>query len=218
VQYKVHLIYRDSQGRVTRTENFVAQDLLPVASLSLKLRQDFAILPAIEGQNRTLAQVTQRGVHPPRHAPFTRRCAAFGAGLRGALQQRASEQRHRIHHAEGHARRASGGDSGRAGSEAGGGAETAADSSPAGRVTDENGLLPVCRRGLSRWRGGRYACYAPHLMPKARAFNCDFCLSPILSKPCKINRLRTKKDSIPIAIRSALAVSPHPPQPPAASF
>jgi hypothetical protein len=33
--------------------------------------------------------------------------------------------------------RASAGDSGRAGSEAGGGAETAADSSPAGRVTDD---------------------------------------------------------------------------------
>jgi hypothetical protein len=28
-------------------------------------RQDFAVLPAIEWQNRTLAQVTQRGVHPP---------------------------------------------------------------------------------------------------------------------------------------------------------
>jgi hypothetical protein len=44
-----------------------------------------------------------------------------------------------------HARQASAGDSGRAGSEAGGGAETAADSSPARRVTDENGLLPDCR-------------------------------------------------------------------------
>ena len=66
-----------------------------------------------------------------------RRCAASGEGLRGALQQRAFEQRHRIHHAEGHARRASAGDSGRAGSEVGGGEETAADSSPAGRVTDE---------------------------------------------------------------------------------
>ena len=59
------------------------------------------------------------------------------AGLRGALQQRAFEQRHRLHHAEGHARRASAGDSGRAGSEAGGGAATAAESPPAGRVTDE---------------------------------------------------------------------------------
>ena len=33
-------------------------------------RPDFAVLPAIEWQNRTLAQVTQRGVHPPRHAAF----------------------------------------------------------------------------------------------------------------------------------------------------
>jgi hypothetical protein len=150
VQYKVHLIYRDSQGRVTRTENFVAQDLLPVASLSLKLRQDFAILPAIEWQNRTLAQVTQRGVHPPRHAPFTRRCAAFGAGLRGALQQRASEQRHRIHHAEGHARRASGGDSGQAGSEAGGGEGTAEESRPAGRVTRITCELPITHEGITQ--------------------------------------------------------------------
>jgi hypothetical protein len=42
-------------------------------------------------------------------------------GSRAALQQRAFEQRHRIHHAAGHARRASAGDSGRAGSESGGG-------------------------------------------------------------------------------------------------
>jgi transposase len=54
--------------------------------------------------------------------------------------------------AEGHACGASAGDSGRAGSEAGGGAETAADSSPAGRVTDENGLLPVCRPHIHNWR------------------------------------------------------------------
>jgi hypothetical protein len=37
-------------------------------------------------------------------------------------------------------------------------------------------------------------------------------------KSCKINRLQTKKDSIPIAIRWGSAVSPHPPQPPAATF
>src|SRR5271157_2880735 len=32
-----------------------------------------------------------KGMHPPRHADFARRCAAFGGGLRGALQQRAFE-------------------------------------------------------------------------------------------------------------------------------
>ncbi len=47
------------------------------------------------------------------------------------------EQRHRLHHAEGHARRASAGDSGRPGSEVGGGEGTAEESPPAGGVTDE---------------------------------------------------------------------------------
>src|ERR1700682_819275 len=32
------------------------------------------------------------------------------------------------------------------------------------------------------------------------------------------NRLQTKKDSIPIAVRPGPAISPHPPQPPAATF
>jgi hypothetical protein len=85
--------------------------------LGHEARQDFAVLAAIERQDRTPAQITQRGVHSPRHAAFARRCAAFGGGLLGALQQRAFEQRHRLHHTEGHARRASAGDSGRPGSE-----------------------------------------------------------------------------------------------------
>jgi hypothetical protein len=58
-------------------------------------------------------------------------------GLRRALQQHPFEQRHRLHHAEGHARRASAGDSGRPGSEIGSGEGTAEESPPAGRVTDE---------------------------------------------------------------------------------
>jgi len=70
----------------------------------------------------------------------------------------------------------------------------------------------------SRWRGGRFGCYAPHVMPQGRAFNCDFSLFSDFPKPCKINKLQTKKDSIPIAIRSGPAISPHPPQPPAATF
>ena len=101
--------------------------------------------PQSNGKIERWHKSLKRGVHPPRDAAVAGRCAASGGGLRRALQQRSFEQRHRLHHAEGHARRASAGDSGRAGSEAGGGAETAADSSPAGRVTDENGLLPVGR-------------------------------------------------------------------------
>ena len=47
------------------------------------------------------------------------------------------EQCHRLHHAKGHARRASAGDSGRAGSQVGSGEGTAEELPPAGRVTDE---------------------------------------------------------------------------------
>jgi hypothetical protein len=46
-------------------------------------------------------------------------------------------QRYRLHHAEGHARRALAGDSGRAGSEVESGEGTAEELPPAGRVTDE---------------------------------------------------------------------------------
>jgi len=45
----------------------------------------------------------------------------------------------------------------------------------------------------SRWRGGRFACYAPHVMPQGRAFNCDFRFSSDFPKSCKINRLQTKR-------------------------
>jgi hypothetical protein len=34
VEYKVQLIYRDSQGHVTRTQNFLARDRLPVKQTS----------------------------------------------------------------------------------------------------------------------------------------------------------------------------------------
>ena len=57
--------------------------------------------------------------------------------MRRALQQRASEQRHRVHHAKGHDRRAATGDSQGAGPKIGGGEGTAEESPPAGRVTDE---------------------------------------------------------------------------------
>src|SRR4029077_18888840 len=47
------------------------------------------------------------------------------------------EQRHRLNHAGRHARPASAGDSGRAGSEIGGGKGTAEGEPPAGRLPDE---------------------------------------------------------------------------------
>ena len=133
-------------------------------------RQDFSALPSIEWQNQTLAQVPQRGAHPPRHAAFFRRCAAFGAGLRGALQQRAFEQRHRIHHAEGHARRASAGDSRRARSEAGGSAETAADSAQRGRHLSK-WLLPQvsgCRVRQLSLREGAFVDATSFSMKRVR--------------------------------------------------
>jgi transposase InsO family protein len=41
-------------------------------------RPDFTVLPSIEWQNRTLAQITQRGVHPARNTAVAERCAASG--------------------------------------------------------------------------------------------------------------------------------------------
>src|SRR6266404_4267845 len=67
-------------------------------------------------------------VHPAGNATVAGRCAASGGGLRRALQQRPPEQCHRLHHAEGHARWASAGDSCREGPEVGGGAKAATDS------------------------------------------------------------------------------------------
>jgi hypothetical protein len=55
-------------------------------------------------------------------------------------------------------------------------------------------------------------------MPQGGAFNFDFCFSPIFVSHAKSTDCRRKKDSIPIAIRWGSAVSPHPPQPPAATF
>jgi transposase InsO family protein len=75
--------------------------------------------------------------------PLSLGCAATGGGLRQALQQRPPEQCHRLHHAEGHARRASAGDPCGEGSEAGGGAKTAADSPAPGCVKSECAQSPV---------------------------------------------------------------------------
>jgi transposase InsO family protein len=64
--------------------------------------------------------------------PLSLEDAAPGRGLCGALQQRSPEQCHRLHHSKGHARRASAGDSSRAGSEVGRGEGTAEESPPGG--------------------------------------------------------------------------------------
>jgi len=53
---------------------------------------------------------SKRKVHPAGNAAVVRWWAATGAGLRRALQQRPSEQRRRLHHAEGHAGWAAAGD------------------------------------------------------------------------------------------------------------
>ncbi len=82
-----------------------------------------------------------RALYPasPPHTtcPCARASGVIGYGFRGPLQRHPSEQRHRLHHAEGHARRASAGDSGRPGSEIRGGEGTAEEPPPAGRMTDE---------------------------------------------------------------------------------
>jgi hypothetical protein len=53
----------------------------------------------------------------------------------------------------------------------------------------------VCAFERSRWRGGRFACYALQVMPQGRAFNCDFrfpliFLSPAKSIGCKRKRIQ----------------------------
>jgi hypothetical protein len=85
---------------------FIAKDFKEFIRISgMDARPNFTLLPSIERQNRAFAQITQGGVHSPRDTAVARRCAASGRGLRRALQQRSFEQRHRVHHTEGHARR-----------------------------------------------------------------------------------------------------------------
>jgi hypothetical protein len=83
-----------------------------------------------ERQDRTLAQIAEKRVHSAGNAAVAGRCTAPGRGLCGALQQRSPEQCHRLHHSKGHARRASAGDSSRAGSQVGRGEGTAEESPP----------------------------------------------------------------------------------------
>ena len=66
-------------------------------------RPDVALLSAIERKNRTLAQIAQSGVYSARHAADAGGCATLDSAVRGPLQHRATAQRHRLHHAGGHA-------------------------------------------------------------------------------------------------------------------
>lgn len=72
--------------------------------------QDCGLCPALVGEDWD----QHRAVH-------ARRCPASDSGLRRALEQRASQQCRRLHHAEGDARRASAGASGQSGLEVGDG-------------------------------------------------------------------------------------------------
>ena len=45
------------------------------------------------------------------------------------------------------------------------------------------GRTPVRRLELSRWRGGRFACYAPHVMPQRSASHCG-------SRTCSFSKYR----------------------------
>ncbi len=49
----------------------------------------------------------------------------------------------------------------------------------------------------SRWRGGRFACYAPQVMPQGRAFNCDFRFSLIFLSPAKSIGCKRKRIQFP---------------------
>jgi len=49
----------------------------------------------------------------------------------------------------------------------------------------------------SRWRGGRFACYAQHVMPQGGAFNCDFRFSLILLSHAKSIDCRRKRIQFP---------------------
>src|SRR5437879_6017631 len=49
----------------------------------------------------------------------------------------------------------------------------------------------------SRWRGGRFACYAPDVMPQGNAFNCDFRFSLIFLSHAKSIGCRRKKIQFP---------------------
>ena len=67
--------------------------------------ENLALLPPKQRQDRTLAQDSQRRLHPRAHAAVAGRRPPDRGRLRHALQHRPPAQRHRLHHAPGQARR-----------------------------------------------------------------------------------------------------------------
>jgi len=59
------------------------------------------------------------------------------------------------------------------------------------------GTFPVTAFERSRWRGGRFACYAPHVVPQCGAFNCDFRFSLIFLSQAKSMGCKRKKIQFP---------------------
>lgn len=55
----------------------------------------------------------------------------------------------------------------------------------------------VCAFERSRWRDGRFACYAPHVMLQGRASNCDFRVPVIFLSQAKSIGCRRKKIQFP---------------------
>jgi len=58
-------------------------------------------------------------------------------------------------------------------------------------------LFPDSSFERSRWRGGRFACYAPHVMLQGRAFNCDFRFSLIFLSHAKSIGCKRKRIQFP---------------------
>jgi len=59
------------------------------------------------------------------------------------------------------------------------------------------GLFQGCPLERSRWRGGRFASYAQHIMLQGGAFNCDFRFSPFFVSHAKSTDCRRKKIQFP---------------------
>src|SRR5689334_17730735 len=90
-------------------------------------------------------------MHPTSNAALARGCLASGGGLRRALQPCPFEQRHWLHHAERHARRASAGNLCRTKSEAAKGQRTTpSPCRPVALLAVERVLAVLCFRELAR--------------------------------------------------------------------
>ena len=99
---------------------FIAKDFKEFIRISgHDARADLAVLSAIERENRALAQIAQRRMHPAGNAADAGGCAAPDPAVRGPLQHRAAAQRHRLRDAGGHAGGKAGRDPRRARSQVG---------------------------------------------------------------------------------------------------